>query len=131
MNNCSYLRFHQIPQMLGIPSFGFRIPSFGFWNPTVALDSKFQERNFFRILDSLFSTLVHHTHIRTAISTSWLCSSSASTVIYCTKSFKVTVKEQQDWKIPPCISNWKNAKVLIILHIVMCMHVPIGGTVKY
>ncbi|XP_019849510.1 PREDICTED: SNW domain-containing protein 1-like [Amphimedon queenslandica] len=21
---------------------------------------------------------------------------------------KVTVKEQQDWKIPPCISNWKN-----------------------
>jgi len=23
---------------------------------------------------------------------------------------KVTPKEQQDWKIPPCISNWKNAK---------------------
>ncbi|CAG2249911.1 SNW domain-containing protein 1-like isoform X2 [Mytilus edulis] len=23
---------------------------------------------------------------------------------------KVTVKEQQEWKIPPCISNWKNAK---------------------
>jgi len=23
---------------------------------------------------------------------------------------KVTVKEQQDWKIPPCISNWKNQK---------------------
>ncbi|CAF0749411.1 unnamed protein product [Adineta ricciae] len=23
---------------------------------------------------------------------------------------KVTVKEQQDWKIPPCISNWKNSK---------------------
>eukprot|EP01118_Nematostelium_gracile_P003243 TRINITY_DN1368_c0_g1_i1.p1 TRINITY_DN1368_c0_g1~~TRINITY_DN1368_c0_g1_i1.p1 ORF type:complete len:547 (+),score=174.50 TRINITY_DN1368_c0_g1_i1:86-1726(+) len=23
---------------------------------------------------------------------------------------KVTVKDQQDWKIPPCISNWKNAK---------------------
>ncbi|MCO5588702.1 hypothetical protein L7F22_042661 [Adiantum nelumboides] len=22
----------------------------------------------------------------------------------------VTVKEQQDWKIPPCISNWKNPK---------------------
>lgn len=22
----------------------------------------------------------------------------------------VTVKDQQDWKIPPCISNWKNAK---------------------
>ena len=21
---------------------------------------------------------------------------------------QVTVKEQQDWKIPPCISNWKN-----------------------
>ena len=20
----------------------------------------------------------------------------------------MTVKEQQDWKIPPCISNWKN-----------------------
>lgn len=23
---------------------------------------------------------------------------------------KVTVKEQQEWKIPPCISNWKNPK---------------------
>lgn len=23
---------------------------------------------------------------------------------------KVTVKDQQEWKIPPCISNWKNAK---------------------
>lgn len=21
---------------------------------------------------------------------------------------KITVKDQQDWKIPPCISNWKN-----------------------
>lgn len=25
-------------------------------------------------------------------------------------SRKVTVKEQKDWKVPPCISNWKNAK---------------------
>ena len=24
---------------------------------------------------------------------------------------KVSVKEQAEWKIPPCISNWKNAKV--------------------
>lgn len=24
----------------------------------------------------------------------------------------MTVKEQKEWKIPPCISNWKNAKVL-------------------
>lgn len=24
--------------------------------------------------------------------------------------FQVTVKEQQEWKIPPCISNWKNVK---------------------
>lgn len=23
----------------------------------------------------------------------------------------LTVKDQQDWKIPPCISNWKNSKV--------------------
>jgi hypothetical protein len=23
----------------------------------------------------------------------------------------VTIEEQQDWKIPPCVSNWKNAKV--------------------
>jgi len=22
----------------------------------------------------------------------------------------VTVKEQQEWKIPPCVSNWKNPK---------------------
>merc|ERR1712038_865100 len=28
---------------------------------------------------------------------------------------KVTVKEQQEWKIPPCISNWKNAKGYTIL----------------
>ncbi|XP_042552446.1 SNW domain-containing protein 1-like [Dipodomys spectabilis] len=25
-------------------------------------------------------------------------------------SQKMTAKEQQEWKIPPCISNWKNAK---------------------
>jgi len=25
---------------------------------------------------------------------------------------QMTVKEQQEWKIPPCISNWKNAKVI-------------------
>merc|ERR1719259_1000997 len=25
-------------------------------------------------------------------------------------SRKVTAKEQQEWKIPPCISNWKNAR---------------------
>ena len=23
---------------------------------------------------------------------------------------QVSVKEQQEWKIPPCISNWKNVK---------------------
>ena len=23
---------------------------------------------------------------------------------------KLTVKDQQEWKIPPCISNWKNAR---------------------
>lgn len=30
----------------------------------------------------------------------------------------MTVKEQQEWKIPPCISNWKNAKVpaVILFH---------------
>ncbi|KAG2718369.1 hypothetical protein I3760_03G217000 [Carya illinoinensis] len=27
----------------------------------------------------------------------------------------VTVKDQQDWKIPPCISNWKNPKVIQFL----------------
>uniref|UniRef100_A0A673GRJ0 SNW domain-containing protein 1 n=1 Tax=Sinocyclocheilus rhinocerous TaxID=307959 RepID=A0A673GRJ0_9TELE len=26
------------------------------------------------------------------------------------KQAPMTVKEQQEWKIPPCISNWKNAK---------------------
>ena len=25
----------------------------------------------------------------------------------------LTVKDQQDWKIPPCISNWKNPKVCV------------------
>jgi SNW domain-containing protein 1 len=29
------------------------------------------------------------------------------------------VKEQQDWKIPPCISNWKNAKVCIVFFITL------------
>ncbi|MGH0131505.1 UNVERIFIED_CONTAM: hypothetical protein FKN15_060134 [Acipenser sinensis] len=28
-------------------------------------------------------------------------------------SRKMTVKEQQEWKIPPCISNWKNAKMTV------------------
>ncbi|CAN0477339.1 unnamed protein product, partial [Scytosiphon promiscuus] len=23
---------------------------------------------------------------------------------------KVTVQDQQAWKIPPCVSNWKNAR---------------------
>lgn len=23
---------------------------------------------------------------------------------------KLTLQDQQDWKVPPCISNWKNAK---------------------
>lgn len=23
---------------------------------------------------------------------------------------KLTIKDQQDWKIPPCISNWKNSR---------------------
>jgi SNW domain-containing protein 1 len=27
---------------------------------------------------------------------------------------KVTVQDMQDWKIPPCISNWKNARGLVI-----------------
>ena len=27
-----------------------------------------------------------------------------------TFELQVTVKEQQEWKIPPCISNWKNVK---------------------
>ena len=25
-------------------------------------------------------------------------------------SLQVTVKEQQEWRIPPCVSNWKNPK---------------------
>ncbi len=29
---------------------------------------------------------------------------------------KVTVQDQQNWKIPPCISNWKNAKVRCCAH---------------
>ena len=29
---------------------------------------------------------------------------------------KTTVKEQLEWKIPPCISNWKNPKVLSFYH---------------
>lgn len=27
---------------------------------------------------------------------------------------KVTAKEQNDWKIPPCVSNWKNPKAFTI-----------------
>ena len=29
-------------------------------------------------------------------------------------SKKLTVKDQQEWRIPPCVSNWKNAKGYII-----------------
>lgn len=34
--------------------------------------------------------------------------------------FQVTVKEQQEWKIPPCISNWKNARVSQTADMYMC-----------
>jgi len=27
---------------------------------------------------------------------------------------KITLQDQQDWKVPPCISNWKNAKGYVI-----------------
>ncbi|KAI3470856.1 hypothetical protein Pfo_027519 [Paulownia fortunei] len=30
--------------------------------------------------------------------------------VMCSPPRPVTVKDQQDWKIPPCISNWKNPK---------------------
>ena len=33
---------------------------------------------------------------------------------------KVSVKEQQEWKIPPCISNWKNPKVSASLSVNIC-----------
>jgi len=32
---------------------------------------------------------------------------------------KVSVKEQQEWKIPPCISNWKNPKVSYLGYIIV------------
>lgn len=39
-------------------------------------------------------------------------------------STQMTVKEQQEWKIPPCISNWKNAKVHCIhKSLVFCLRV--------
>lgn len=34
----------------------------------------------------------------------------------------ITVKDQQDWKIPPCISNWKNPKVRGNAGIVIVQH---------
>lgn len=34
----------------------------------------------------------------------------------------MTVKEQQEWKIPPCISNWKNAKVFVFWFNLYCLH---------
>ncbi|XP_062963481.1 SNW domain-containing protein 1-like [Cynocephalus volans] len=30
--------------------------------------------------------------------------------VMCSPSRQMTVREQREWKIPPCISNWKNAK---------------------
>ena len=33
---------------------------------------------------------------------------------------KVSVKEQQEWKIPPCISNWKNPKVSASFSVNFC-----------
>lgn len=47
----------------------------------------------------------------------------------------MTVKEQQEWKIPPCISNWKNAKVTHIQSIpcyARCHYfLTVPGTLKY
>lgn len=37
-------------------------------------------------------------------------------------SRKVTVKEQKEWKIPPCISNWKNAKGETIINYHYFLH---------
>lgn len=39
---------------------------------------------------------------------------------------RVTVKEQKEWKIPPCISNWKNAKGALIFHFFSHPYVMIG-----
>jgi len=36
-------------------------------------------------------------------------------------SRKVTVKEQKEWKIPPCISNWKNAKGQWCFRVLFCV----------
>ncbi|OZC08714.1 SKIP/SNW domain protein [Onchocerca flexuosa] len=36
--------------------------------------------------------------------------SPPASVISSISPLKTTVKEQVDWKIPPCISNWKNPK---------------------
>lgn len=33
----------------------------------------------------------------------------------------MTVKEQQEWKIPPCISNWKNAKVVFTQELIRAL----------
>lgn len=49
---------------------------------------------------------------------------------------RVTVKEQKEWKIPPCISNWKNAKGIskskfcyLNIHIYICITIFLGYTV--
>lgn len=42
----------------------------------------------------------------------------------------MTVKEQQEWKIPPCISNWKNAKVINLSSCQPLMLYPAGKLLK-
>jgi SNW domain-containing protein 1 len=34
---------------------------------------------------------------------------------------KLTTKDQADWKIPPCMSNWKNPKGSFVLHLIRAM----------
>ena len=38
---------------------------------------------------------------------------------------KVTVKEQQEWKIPPCVSNWKNTKVRLAYDLSCAISAPL------
>ena len=43
---------------------------------------------------------------------------------------KTTVKEQQEWKIPPCISNWKNPKVRFIARTINNLYLYLKSYLK-
>ena len=44
---------------------------------------------------------------------------------------KLTQKDQKDWKIPPCVSNWKNAHTRVRVRVLVCVPASAGVVVTW